>query len=109
MLRRGERQRQPPQEGQCHRLRCNHQHQSQRPGLLGTISFNPINVNGSSVGFGIDLQATSSTYQYIPDYGIASPPPSFPPGASDTVVLTPKTFIVCSNYNDDSSGATACQ
>jgi hypothetical protein len=75
----------------------------------GTISFNPINVNGSSVGFGIDLQATSSTYQYVPDYGIASPPPGFPPGASDPVVLTPKTFIVCNGYHDDSSGATACQ
>jgi Tfp pilus assembly protein PilX len=75
----------------------------------GSVSFNPINVNGATVGFNIDLQASSSTYQYVPDYGIASPPPSFPPGASDPVVLTPKTFIVCNGYHDDSSGATSCQ
>ncbi|PYM59448.1 MAG: hypothetical protein DMD79_17570, partial [Candidatus Rokuibacteriota bacterium] len=75
----------------------------------GTVDFNPVNVNGATVAFNLNLQATSSTYEYTSDYGIASPPPGFPPGGSNTVVLTPKTFLVCSNYSDDTSGATACQ
>jgi hypothetical protein len=74
----------------------------------GTVDFNPINVNGSTVAFNINLQATSSTYTYVPDYGIASPPAGFPPGSSDPIVLMPKSFLVCNNYNDDSGGATTC-
>jgi hypothetical protein len=57
----------------------------------GRIEFNPINVNGSTVGFDIDVQGTSSTYQYIPTYGNASPPPGFPAGSSGGLIL--KSFI----------------
>ena len=75
----------------------------------GKLTFNPINVNGASVAFNIDLQGTSSTYAYMPTYGLASPPAGFPAGASDPVVMLPKSFLTCNNYNDDSGGATACQ
>jgi Tfp pilus assembly protein PilX len=78
----------------------------------GTLSFNPIHVNGSIVAFNIRLQAATSAYTYVPEYGTDAPPAGFLPGGaggSSPVVLTPKTFIACTNFNDDSGGATACQ
>jgi hypothetical protein len=75
----------------------------------GLLSFNPINVNGTSIGFNIDLQSSTSSYTYIPQYGNDAPPAGFLPSSANTVVITPKTFIVCNNYNDDTGGATACQ
>src|SRR5262249_35133777 len=75
----------------------------------GLLSFNPINVNGTSIAFNIDLQSSTSSYQYVPQYGNDAPPAGFLPGSSDPVVITPKTFIVCTNYNADTGGATTCQ
>ncbi len=75
----------------------------------GSLSFNPINVNGTSMAFNIDLQSSTSSYSYVPQYGTDAPPAGFPPGASNPVVMTPKTFMACHNYNDDSGGASACQ
>jgi Tfp pilus assembly protein PilX len=75
----------------------------------GTVSFNPISVNGSVVAYNIDLQATSSTYTYVPQYGNDAPPAGFPPGASNSVVILAKSFIACNGYSDQSAGATGCQ
>jgi hypothetical protein len=75
----------------------------------GHVSFNPINMTGSVVAFEIQLQASSSSYNYSPGYGIAAPPPGFPLGASNRVVVIRKSFIVCRNYADDSGGPTACE
>ena len=75
----------------------------------GLLSFNPINVNGTSIAFNIDLQSSTSTYNYVPQYGNDAPPAGFLPGSSDPVVMLPKSFITCNNYNDDSGGSTTCQ
>jgi Tfp pilus assembly protein PilX len=75
----------------------------------GQLTFNPINVNGTSIAFNIDLQSATSTYNYVPQYGNDAPPAGFLPGTSDPVVMLPKSFITCNNYNDDSGGSTACQ
>lgn len=74
----------------------------------GHVNFNPINTTGSIVAFEIQLSASSSSYNYSPTYGLASPPPGFPLGAASTVVMIRKSFIVCRNYHDDSGGPTAC-
>lgn len=76
----------------------------------GNVAFNPINVNGSTVAFGIDLQASSATYQYVPDYGNASPPAGFPPSASNPVVHLQKSFVMCDRYSTtEATQATGCQ
>jgi hypothetical protein len=80
----------------------------------GQLTFNPINVNGTSIAFNIDLQSATSTYNYVPQYGNDAPPAGFLPGTSDPVVMLPKSFITCNNYHDDSPsgtppGPTACQ
>jgi hypothetical protein len=75
----------------------------------GLLSFNPVNVNGTSIAFNIDLQSSTSTYTYIPQYGTDAPPAGFLPSGTNPVVILPKSFIVCNNYNDDSGGATSCQ
>ena len=52
----------------------------------GHVNFNPINVTGTIVAFEIQLQASSSSYNYGPTYGLASPPPGFPLGVANKVV-----------------------
>jgi Tfp pilus assembly protein PilX len=78
----------------------------------GSVAFHPINVNGSTVAFGIDLQGASANYHYVPDYGNASPPAGFPPAASSSnpVVYLQKSFLMCDRYSaTEATQATGCQ
>ncbi len=75
----------------------------------GNVELNPIDVDGGIVAFQIQTQGSSSSYTYNPTYGNATPPPGFPEGSGNTVVLVRKSFIVCVNYAADTSGGTPCQ
>jgi hypothetical protein len=75
----------------------------------GNVEFNPVIVDGGVVGFQIQTQGSSSSYSYNPTYGNLTPPPGFPEGAGNTVVLVRKSFIVCVNYAADIGGGTPCQ
>jgi hypothetical protein len=75
----------------------------------GNVDFDPILLVGGVVAFQIQTQSTASIYWYSPTYGNATPPPGFPVGSANTVILVRKSFIVCSNYSADSGGGTACQ
>ena len=75
----------------------------------GNVEFNPINVDGGVVAFQIQTQSTSSSYGYNSTYGNAAPPPGFPVGSGNTVVLVRKSFIVCANYAADTGGGSPCQ
>jgi hypothetical protein len=76
----------------------------------GAIEFNPISVNGSVLGFELQTQGgAQATYNYNPMYGNAAPPPGFPVGSSNTVVLVRKSFLVCVDYAADTAGGTACR
>ncbi|HEV8310590.1 MAG TPA: pilus assembly PilX N-terminal domain-containing protein [Methylomirabilota bacterium] len=76
----------------------------------GHVQFNPILINGTLVAFEIQTQgSTGSGVGYNNRFGNATPPPGFPFGAGNQVVIIRKSFIVCSNYQDQSGGRTACQ
>jgi hypothetical protein len=75
----------------------------------GNVEFNPIVVNGGVVAFQIQTQSSSSSYSYNNTYGNAAPPPGFPDGSGNTVVLVRKSFIVCGDYAADSGGGTSCR
>jgi hypothetical protein len=61
------------------------------------------------VAFQIQTQGTSSAYTYNPAYGNVTPPPGFPEGSGNTVLMVRKSFIVCVNYAADTGGGTPCQ
>lgn len=73
----------------------------------GHVNFNPLSVDGTIVAFEIQTQG-SATYNYNPWYGNNTPPPGFPLGGGNEVVVIRKSFVVCTNYSDDSGGPTAC-
>jgi hypothetical protein len=75
----------------------------------GNVEFNTILVDGGVVAFQIQTQGGASNYTYNPSYGNAAPPPGFPDGAGNTVVLVRKSFIVCVNYAADTGGGSPCQ
>jgi Tfp pilus assembly protein PilX len=75
----------------------------------GNVDFNPIVVDGGVVAFQIQTQGSSSSYTYNPTYGNVTPPPGFPEGSGNTVVLVRKSFIVCVNYAADTGGGSPCQ
>jgi Tfp pilus assembly protein PilX len=75
----------------------------------GHVEFNPVVLNGGVVAFEIQTQSTSAAYGYNPTYGVAAPPPGFPEGSGNTVVLVRKSFIVCADYAADSSGGSPCR
>jgi Tfp pilus assembly protein PilX len=76
----------------------------------GAIEFNPISVNGSVLGFELQTQGgAQATYNYNPMYGNAAPPPGFPVGSGNTVVLVRKSFLVCVDYAADTAGGSACR
>jgi hypothetical protein len=64
-------------------------------------------VDGTIVGFEIQTQG-SANYVYNSCYGLSTPPPGFPYGAGNQVVIIRKSFVVCANWRDDSPGASAC-
>lgn len=75
----------------------------------GHVRFNPISVNGSVVGFELQTQGgANAQMNYNVTYGNATPPPGFPAGAGNQVIVIRKSFIVCATYNDEAGGATAC-
>ncbi len=75
----------------------------------GHVQFNPISVNGSVVGFELQTQGgANAVMNYNLTYGNAAPPPGFPAGSGNQVIVIRKSFIVCATYNDESGGATAC-
>jgi hypothetical protein len=71
----------------------------------GELTFNPINVNGSSVAFDIQLQSNTASYVYQSTYGVASPPPGFL-SSSGPVAIVRKSFIVCSTYTEHTTGGS---
>jgi hypothetical protein len=76
----------------------------------GRIEFDPISVNGTVLGFELQTQGgAGATYNYNPTYGNAAPPPGFPIGSGNTVVLVRKSFIVCADYAADSGGGSPCR
>jgi len=75
----------------------------------GHVEFNPIIMDGGVVAFEIQTQSTASSYGYNPTYGNAAPPPGFPVGSGNTVVLVRKSFLVCVDYAADTTGGTACR
>ncbi|MBI2467999.1 MAG: hypothetical protein HYV62_09320 [Candidatus Rokubacteria bacterium] len=75
----------------------------------GHIQFNPINMNGTVIAFEIQTQGGANAgIGYNSTYGYDTPPPGFPIGAGNQVVIIRKSFIVCTSYNDESGGATPC-
>jgi hypothetical protein len=75
----------------------------------GHATFRSGGVNGSTVAWTADVQASAPTHGYVPGYGVEGPPPGFPLRSVDPVVLIPRTFIACASYSDDSPVATPCQ
>jgi hypothetical protein len=74
----------------------------------GSVEFDAIDVDGGVVAFQIQAQGSSSYYRYNPVFGHASPPPGFPEGAGNTVVLVRKTAVECMNYAVDTGGGSPC-
>jgi hypothetical protein len=75
----------------------------------GNAEFNPIAMDGGVVAFQTQTHGSVSVYAYNPTYGNATPPPGFPEGSGNTVVLVRKSFIVCVNYAADTGGGSPCQ
>lgn len=73
----------------------------------GHVEFNPLSFDGTVVAFEIQTQG-SATYNYNSWYGNNSPPPSFPYGSGNQVVVIRKSFVVCSNFADDSGAPSPC-
>jgi hypothetical protein len=73
----------------------------------GHVQFNPLQVDGTIVAFEIQTQG-SANYVYSPWYGSHTPPPGFPFGSGNEVVIIRKSFVVCANWKDDTSGPSAC-
>jgi hypothetical protein len=74
----------------------------------GAIEFNPISVNGGVLGYELQTQGgNNAVYNYNPTYGNAAPPPGFPTGSGNQVVIVRKSFVVCGNYAAGSG--TACE
>ncbi len=69
----------------------------------GHVQFNPIAMSGTVVAFEIQTQG-SATYTYNPTYGNETPPPGFPAGGGNQVVIIRKSFITCVSYSDDTNG-----
>lgn len=73
----------------------------------GSVEFDAIELDGGVVAFQIQAQGSSSRYRYNPVHGSA-PPPGFPAGAGNTVVVVRKTFAACVNYAADTDGGSPC-
>jgi hypothetical protein len=75
----------------------------------GNVEFTPILLDGGVVAFQTQTLGPVSAFVYNPTYGNATPPPGFPEGSGNTVVLVRKSFIVCVNYAADTGGGSLCQ
>ncbi|HSE95797.1 MAG TPA: hypothetical protein VLD61_07885, partial [Methylomirabilota bacterium] len=73
--------------------------------VAGELTFNPMNVNGSSIAFDIDLQSSTSSYRYVELYGTESPPPGFMSSAGIATMIL-KSFIVCSSYGAETTNGS---
>ncbi|HEV8673906.1 MAG TPA: hypothetical protein VGX21_07665 [Methylomirabilota bacterium] len=73
----------------------------------GHVEFNPLTFDGTVVAFEIQTQG-AAVYNYNTTYGNFTPPPGFPFGSGNQVVVIRKSFMVCVNYHDDTGAATNC-
>jgi Tfp pilus assembly protein PilX len=73
----------------------------------GHVQFNPLSLDGTVVAFEIQTQGSAS-YNYNRWYGNNTPPAGFPLGSGNEVVIIRKSFVVCTNFNDDTGGPTLC-
>jgi len=75
----------------------------------GTVDFNPITVNGSIVGYDINVNNAATSITYNETYGNAAPPPGFStPSGTTSVTYARSGWMHCATYSDDSGGPTAC-
>lgn len=75
----------------------------------GTADFNPITVNGSIMGWDVNVNNAATSITYNSTYGNATPPPGFPPpGGNSFPAVVRQSWIHCRDYSDDSGGPTAC-
>jgi len=75
----------------------------------GHTQFNPVAVDGGVIAFEIQTQSSSAIYGYNTTFGNAAPPPGFPTGSGNQVILVRKSFLVCADYNADTGGGTSCR
>ena len=75
----------------------------------GHAQFKPVIMDGGVIAFEIQTQSTASSYGYNSTYGNAAPPPGFPVGSGNTVVLVRKSFLVCVDYAADTGGGSSCR
>jgi Tfp pilus assembly protein PilX len=73
----------------------------------GHVQFNPLSFDGTVVAFEIQTQG-SATYDYNTTYGNNTPPSGFPIGGGNQIAIIRKSFVVCADYNDDTTGPTTC-
>jgi Tfp pilus assembly protein PilX len=86
---------------------------SQVHGLIytgGTADFGPLTVDGSVIGYDVNLTNTASRITYNEFYGDAAPPPEFTSvNNGGGVQMFPATWVHCTYYANESSGApTPC-
>lgn len=75
----------------------------------GTADFNPITVNGSIMGWDVNVNNAATAITYNSTYGNAAPPPGFSTvGGGSFPAVVRQSWIHCRDYSDDSSGPTAC-
>jgi hypothetical protein len=74
----------------------------------GSAEFEAIDLDGGVLAFQIQARDPLARYRYNPDYASATPPPGFPVGAGNTVVLVRKTLAACTNYAADLGGGSPC-
>ena len=76
----------------------------------GTADFSPLTVNGGLIGHDMNITNTASRITYNETYGNAAPPPAFTnPTGGSSVQMFPATWVHCTYYANESSGApTPC-
>ena len=83
----------------------------------GTADFNPVTVDGSLIGWDVNISNLNDRITYNPTYGNAAPPPAFTSpiaGSGGGIAQYPATWVHCTNYTDgtgadDFNGPTPCQ
>ena len=69
----------------------------------GTADFNPVTVDGSLIGWDVNINNGSTRVTYNPTYGNAAPPPAFTSpitGSGGGIAMYPATWVHCTNYTD---------
>jgi hypothetical protein len=74
----------------------------------GHAEFDAIDLDGGVVAFEVQTRGLGSSYRYNPAFGQATPPPAFPAGAGNAVVLLRKSVTPCVNFAADTGGGSPC-